>query len=49
MQSESTIIVAVILIAAAVVVVIELRKPAPQPPGLFQQLGGIADGLKGYL
>lgn len=49
MSSESLIILLAILALVAVVVVKELNKPPVHTPGVFEQIGAVADSLKGYL
>lgn len=44
------IILVLILVLAAVVVFFALKKEEPpRKPGLFESIGGFADGLRGFL
>lgn len=45
MNSNTGIILAVVVLLAGVVLFVELRKPPERKPGIFEQIGGVADGL----
>lgn len=45
MESNTGIILLAILLLAGVVLFLELRKPPERKPGIFEQIGGVADGL----
>lgn len=45
MNSNTGIIIGGVLLLVGVVLFVELRKPPAPKPGIFSQLGGIADGL----
>jgi len=44
MSSNTAILLGVVVLAGVVLFVV-LNKPPERKPGLFEQLGGIADGL----
>lgn len=44
-QPTTTIILVAILLLAAVLLFLQLQKPPARKPGLFEQIGGFADGL----
>lgn len=44
MNTNTAILLAVVVLAGVVLFVV-LNKPPERKPGLFEQLGGIADGL----
>lgn len=44
-MNSNTAIILGVMVLAGVVLFVALRKPPERKPGLFEQLGGIADGL----